>query len=597
MRKRKIITNIAILYKTKNHNLKEIAKMELVYNVKDRPPIKQNLVFALQQIIAIMAATLLVPILVGSTDISFEAEGIKYIAHMSVDPAAALFGAGIGTIVYLLFTRFKSPVFLGSSFTFLGALCATAANNYGYWGLIIGVLFAAIVYVAIGLVIKFVGSKWIHKLLPPIIIGPILAIIGLSLAGTAGSWTMANGGSDYNILAVIIGLFTFFMIVFASVKGKKTMKLIPFIIGIGAGLVVALIFTGFGYINDSAACKTLRIVNFQPMVDCFGNVRVQSFLDYPKFTFLEGIMSKGLTYQGYTVLPDGTQKILEGVTMQKNFMLDGAAVGNLALLFIPIAIVELAQHISDHKNISNIIEKDVLTDPGLHNTLFGDGVGSAVGAFFGGAANTTYGESIGCVALTGNASTSTILIAAIGCMIISFFSPFVALINMIPKCVIGGACIALYGFIAVSGLNMLRDVDLNDHKNLYPVAAILVIGIGGITLDFGKNNLTGGPAVQITSLAVALIVGVLINLFTHYTSKKKALAEGADGEATVEEISEPVVFDETVEESAPAEVVIEEAAPVEETYVLVEEEVAPVEETPAVEEVAADEQPAVDTEE
>lgn len=465
--------------------------MELVYNVKDRPPFKQNLVFALQQIIAIMAATLLVPILVSA-------------AGLYCDPAAALFGAGAGTVVYLLFTRFKSPVFLGSSFTFLGALCAVAAQNYGYWGLIIGVAFAALVYVIIGVVIKFVGSKWIHKLLPPVIIGPILAIIGLSLAGTAGSWTMANGGSDYNILAVLIGLFTFFMIVFASVKGKKTMKLIPFVIGIGAGLVAALIFTGFGYINDSAACMKLRIVDFTPIVECFKPIRFQSFLDYPKFTFLLGI-----------------QDSINGVERA----LDGAAVGNIALLFIPIAVVELAQHISDHKNISNIIGKDVLTDPGLHNTLFGDGVGSAVGAFFGGCANTTYGESIGCVALTGNASTSTILIAAIGCMIISFFSPFVAIINMIPKCVIGGACIALYGFIAVSGLNMLREVDLNDHKNLYPVAAILVIGIGGITLDFGTNNLTGGPAVQITSLAVALIVGVLINIFTHHEKKAKVNAD------------------------------------------------------------------------
>ncbi len=520
--------------------------MQLVFNVKDRPPFKQNIVFALQQIIAIMAATLLVPILVGSTDISFEQDGIKYFAQMAVDPAAALFGAGIGTIVYLLFTKFKSPVFLGSSFTFLGALCATAANNYGYWGLIIGVVFAALVYVAIGLVIKFVGSKWIHKLLPPVIIGPILAIIGLSLAGTAGSWTMANGGSDYNILAVIIGLFTFFMIVFASVKGKKTMKLIPFIIGIGAGLAVAIFFTAFSYAapDGSKAQSILRIVDFTPIVKCFEPIRVQSFLDYPKFTFLEGILRNGLTYQGYNILPDGTKQIIEGATMHRNFILDGAAIGNLALLFIPIAIVELAQHISDHKNISNIIGKDVLTDPGLDKTLFGDGVGSAVGALFGGCANTTYGESIGCVALTGNASTSTILIASVGCMVISFFSPFVALINMLPKCVIGGACIALYGFIAVSGLNMLREVDLNDHKNLYPVAAILVIGIGGITFDFGVNKLTGGPAVQITSLAVALIVGVLINIFTHSKGRKKKLADGEGGDSSD---GENEVFDESAE--------------------------------------------------
>ncbi len=498
--------------------------MKLVYNVKDKVPFKQNVVFALQQIIAIMAATLLVPILVSS-------------AGLECDPAAALFGAGAGTIVYLLFTKFKSPVFLGSSFTFLGALIAVAQANYGYWGLIIGVAFAALVYVIIGVVIKFVGSKWIHKLLPPIIIGPILAIIGLSLAGTAGSWTMANGGSDYNILAVLIGLFTFFMIVFASVKGKKTMKLIPFIVGIGAGFVVAIFFTAFSYAapDGSKAQQILRIVDFTPIVDCFKPIRFTSFLDYPKFTFVRAI-----------------QDSVNGV--HRN--LDGAAVGNLALLFIPIAIVELAQHISDHKNISNIIEKDVLTDPGLDKTLFGDGVGSAVGAVFGGCANTTYGESIGCVALTGNAATSTILIASIGCMIISFFSPFVALINMLPKCVIGGACIALYGFISVSGLNMLKDVDLNDHKNLYPVAAILVIGIGGITFNFGTNKLTNGPAFQITALAVALIVGVLINIFTHYEGKKGVKAAATDAEVSEpeekpevgEDATEPEKFDEVAAE-------------------------------------------------
>lgn len=490
--------------------------MKLVYDVGEKPPIKQNLVFALQQIIAIMAATLLVPILVSNF-------GLK------CDPAAALFGAGAGTIVYLLFTRFKSPVFLGSSFTFVGALQAAAAQNYGYWGLIIGVVFAALVYVVIGVIIKFVGSKWINKILPPIIIGPILAIIGLSLSGTAGSWAMGNGGNDYNIASVIVALFTFFMIVFASVKGKKSMKLIPFIIGIGAGLALALILTGFGYINDSAAALKLRLVDFTPIVDCFKPIRVQSFFDYPKFTFLMAIM-------------DDTPRAL-----------DGAAVGNLALLFIPIAIVELAQHISDHKNISNIIGKDVLQDPGLHNTLFGDGIGSAVGAFFGGCANTTYGESIGCVALTGNASTSTILIASIGCIVISFFSPFVALINMVPKSVIGGACIALYGFISVSGLNMLRGVDLNDHRNLYPVAAILVIGVGGITLDFGYNALAnggnGGAAFQLTSLAVALIVGVLINLFTHSGKSGKEEEETAEvAENAAEATGEEHVFDEETQD-------------------------------------------------
>lgn len=480
--------------------------MKLVYGIKDRPSFGKNLVFAFQQMIAIMAATLLVPMIVSGT-------GLK------CDPAAALFGAGAGTIVYLLFTRFKSPVFLGSSFTFLGALSAAATQNYGYWGLIIGVAFAGLVYAVLALIIKLVGSGWIKKLLPHVIIGPILAIIGLSLSGTAGSWMMSNGGqtqigfitdmagnildknmaNNYNLWFILVGLVTFIAIVVASTKGGKTIRLIPFIVGIGAGLVFAILITCIGLV---ANVKSMQIVDFTPIKECFSPIRFQSFFDYPKFTFLEAIR------QG------------------KTEALNGAAIGNLAVLFVPIAVVELAQHISDHENLSNIVEKDLLEDPGLHNTLLGDGVGSAVGAFFGGCANTTYGESISCVALSKNASTYTILTTAVMCMVISFISPFVALINMVPKCVMGGACIAMYGFISVSGLQMLKDVDLGDHRNLYPVAAILVIGIGGVTLDFGKNALTGGALVQITALALAMIVGIIVNYITH---------SGKNNEADIEE--------------------------------------------------------------
>lgn len=462
--------------------------MQLTYGIKDRPKFGKNLVFAFQQMIAIMAATLLVPILVSSV-------GLK------CDPAAALFGAGAGSIVYLLFTRFKSPVFLGSSFTFLGALQAAATQNYGYWGLIIGVTFAGLVYVIIALVIKFVGAGWIKKLLPHVIIGPVLAIIGLSLSGTAGSWMMTNGGANYSLWYILVGLVTFIAIVIASVKGKGMVKLIPFIVGIGAGLVFAIIITLFGYINDSAFCMNMRIVDFTPIKECFSPIRFQSFFDYPKFTFLEAIRTNG------------------------QYTLDGAAVGNLAVLFVPIAVVELAQHISDHENLSNIVEKDLLEDPGLHNTLLGDGVGSIVGSFFGGCANTTYGESISCVALSKDASTSTILLTGVMCMVVSFISPFVAIINMLPKCVMGGACIAMYGFISVSGLQMLKDVDLSDNRNLYPVAAILVIGIGGVVLNFGKNAITGGALIQVTSLALAMFVGIIVNAITH--SGKDKVDNGA----------------------------------------------------------------------
>ena len=497
--------------------------MQLTYGIKDRPKFGKKLVFAFQQMIAIMAATLLVPILISGTEIKYVQEGVTYVSKLKCDPAAAFFGAGAGTLVYLLFTRFKSPVFLGSSFTFLGALCAAATQNYGYWGLIIGVAFAGLAYVVIAVIIKFVGAGWIKKLLPHVIIGPVLAIIGLSLSGTAGGWMMTNGGENYSLWYILVGLFTFVIIVLASVKGKGMAKLIPFIIGIGSGFALALLITAFGYINDSAFCQTMRLVKFDDMAARFSPVRFQSFFDYPKFTFLQGITQNGLEY---TAVNPETGKALEGVApLFREFTLDGAAIGNLAMLFVPIAVVELAQHISDHENLSNIIEKDLLEDPGLHNTLLGDGVGSMVGAVFGGCANTTYGESISCVALSKNASTMTILTTAIMCMAVSFISPFVEIINMLPKCVMGGACIAMYGFISVSGLQMLKDVDLSDNRNLYPVAAILVLGIGGVVLNFGTNKLTGGALFQLTSLAVAMIVGILVNLITH--SGKDKVENGA----------------------------------------------------------------------
>lgn len=505
----------------------DVLPMKLIYGVNEKLPLKKNLVFAFQQMIAIMAATLLVPIIVSGTEINWKVGDLTYVSKLYCDPAAAFFGAGAGTIVYLLFTKFKSPVFLGSSFTFLGALCAAATSNFGYWGLIIGVGFAGLVYVVIAIIIKLVGSGWIKKLLPHVIIGPVLAIIGLSLSGTAGSWMMNNGGDNYSLWHVVVGLFTFIAIVLASVKGGKSVKLIPFIVGIGAGFVLALIITAIGYMGDSEFLVGMRLVDFKPIKECFSPIRFESFLSLPKFTFLEAFRTKELEYHVY----DKAGEIVKTIpALTRKFVLDGAAIGNLALLFVPIAVVELAQHISDHENLSNIVESDLLEDPGLHRTLLGDGVGSMVGAFFGGSANTTYGESISCVAISKDASTSTIFLTGIMCMVVSCISPFAAIINMMPKCVMGGACIAMYGFISVSGLQMLKDVDLSDNRNLYPVAAILVLGIGGVTFNFGTNPLTNGPLFQLTSLAVAMLVGIITNYVTH-SGKDKDDSDLADESA------------------------------------------------------------------
>ena len=485
--------------------------MKLIYDVQDRPPMGETIIFAFQQMIAIMAATLLVPmIMTGFTG------GALYF-----DPAAALCGAGFGTIVYILFTKGKSPVFLGSSFTFLGAYAATLGAGYGYWGVILGIAFAGLVYVVIALIVKFVGSKWVNKILPPIIIGPIVALIGLSLSGTATDWSMNNGGSTYNLLSVLCAVVTFLVIVLVSVRGGKKLKLIPFIIGIGAGYLLALILTLIGIAADS---EYMQILSFDSFKAAFSPFKFTSILDYPKFSFLLAIQN-----------PEASH-------------IDGAAVAAIALIFIPIGVVELAQHVADHKNLGNIINKDLIAEPGLDRTLLGDGVGSIVGGFFGGAANTTYGESIGCVAITGNASIISIFFAAIGCIVLSFFTPFVALINSIPKCVMGGACIALYGFIAVSGLQMLKKVDLGNNKNLFVVSAILVTGIGGLVLNFGHKE-DGSTIIQISTLAVAMIIGIVTNLIAH--KGKMATGEEIEDEdaglaAAVEGMEAVVTNSETI---------------------------------------------------
>lgn len=452
--------------------------MKMIYDVDARPPFGKLVVFSLQQLLAIITATIAVPMVVSSAD------GIAGTpAALVMNPAAALIGAGFGTITYLLFTKFKSPVFLGSSFAFIAPL--TGAVAFGYLGLLVGATFAAAVYALIALAVKLAGTKWVNKLMPPVVIGPTVALIGLSLAGSAmGDITKASGsGQAYNLIGLLCGLVTFFVVVFCSLKGNKTMKLIPFVIGISAGYVLASLFSIFGYVFK---VDYLKIVNWQPLVDNFDPVTVNSFINWD-FSFLHA-----------------------GDAIQK---LDGAGVANIALLYIPVAFVVFAEHLADHKNISNIIEKDLLTDPGLHRTLLGDGIGSFVGAVFGGSPNTTYGESVGCVAITKNASVLSILGASVMAIVLAFCSPIVALMETIPSCVMGGVCLSLYGFIAVSGLNMLRGIDLGESKNLFVVSSILIAGIGGLSLKFGGDTTGANPVIQISSIATALILGILVNVF------------------------------------------------------------------------------------
>ena len=457
--------------------------MKLIYNVEDRMSFGKMVVFAIQQLLAIMAATLVVPMIIGN--------GMK--------SEAALFGAGVGTLVYIAFTKKKSPVFLGSSFAFLGSMAAAFAGGVsaavGYLGLILGAIFAGLVYVVIAFVVKAVGVDWVNKLMPPVVIGPTVAIIGLSLAGNAiGDLKsgevfvkeVVNGVEVSTQLAsplatILCGLVTLFVTILCSTFGKKTLKLIPFIIGILAGYVVALVMT---LIGNAADIDALKVMSFDSLAALFKTadgstgVTLKTFFAVPEFTFMTAL--------------GGFDEIT------------GAYIGTIAVAYIPVAFVVFAEHIADHKNISSIIERDLLKEPGLSRTLLGDGVGSMAGAFFGGCPNTTYGESVGCVAITRNASIVTIITAACGAILISFLSPFVAFVNSIPSCVMGGVCMALYGFIAVSGLKMLQKVDLGQNKNLFTASVILIAGIGGLSVSFGK--------VTLTAIACALILGIIVNV-------------------------------------------------------------------------------------
>lgn len=446
--------------------------MKLTYDIKDRPKPISTIVFAFQQLLAIMAATIAVPIITNGN------AGLEGEDAMSI--AAALFGAGIGTIVYVLFTKAKSPVFLGSSFAFLGSMAAAFAGavsaQAGYVGLVIGALLAGLVYVVIALLVKVVGVDWLNKLMPPVVIGPTVAIIGLGLAGNAvGDLQTSNVEGGLDLIAVLCGLVTLFVVTLCSTYGKKTPKLIPFIIGILAGYATAAIFTGIGYAADIDA---LKIADFSKITALWADgVTLKTFISIPDFTFVHAI--------------SGIKDI------------DLPYIATICVAYIPVSLVVFAEHVADHKNISTIIERDLLADPGLHRTLLGDGVGSFAGAIFGGCPNTTYGESIACVAITGNASVITILTTACLAILISFFTPVIAFLSSIPSCVMGGVCMALYGFIAVSGLKMLQPVDLNDNRNLFVASVILISGIGGLALNFGK--------VTITSVATALILGIIVN--------------------------------------------------------------------------------------
>ena len=441
--------------------------MKLIYGIKDKPKFGKLIVFAFQQLLAIMAATIAVPMITS---------GVYDCGNVQMSTVAALFGAGAGTLIYVLFTKAKSPVFLGSSFAFLGSMAAAFAGAttvaLGYLGLILGAVFAGLVYVVLAIAVKISGVNWINRLMPAAVIGPTVAIIGLSLAGNAigdlqkGSYTVGGEPTASVYVAIACGLVTLFVTMFCSVFGKKMVKLIPFIIGIVTGYAVAAIFTVVGVATNNDALKVIDFSGFSALVA--DGVGVKTFFAVPDFTFFEAFGAFG--------------------------ELSGSYIAAVAVAYVPVAFVVFAEHIADHKNISSIVEKDLLVDPGLHRTLLGDGIGSMVGA------------------ISGNASVATIVCTAVLAIIIAFLSPFATFLASIPSCVMGGVCISLYGFIAVSGLKMIQKIDLEDNKNLFVVSVILIAGIGGLTVSFGK--------VTITSIACALLLGIFTNIVLGNTKKK-----------------------------------------------------------------------------
>ncbi len=454
---------------------------KLILDVEENPKkISQWVLFAIQHILAMLVACITVPLITG------------------LPIAATLVAAGIGTVCYLLFTKFKSPVFLSSSFAYLAPMSSalaigmvSKAGGHNYLALMLGMLMVGLIYVFVALIIKKVGTNWINKLLPPIIVGPVIMVIGLSLSSSAiNNISLSNG--EYNLVALLCGLIALFATAISSHYGKNRMpSLIPFVIGMGCGYIFAILMTLIGYnlFNN----EYFNIVNFQPLKDIFTDFSFASIFNYNLF------------------VPNNEESFIF-LRFDEISKFDWATIGEVALLFIPVAFVTICEHIGDHKNLGNIIGRDLLNDePGMTATLLGDGVATAISGAICGAANTTYGENVAVIGTTRIASVKVVLLAALMTIGIGFITPFTALLQTIPACVTGGVSLILYGFIASSGVKMLiqEKIDLSKSKNIFIASVILVSGIGGLTLYFGHAN---DPVITITSIAVSMILGIILNL-------------------------------------------------------------------------------------
>ena len=453
----------------------------LVLDVHENPSkIKDWFLFAIQHVLAMLVACITVPLITG----------------LPIGPT--LIAAGIGTLIYIFTTKKKSPVFLSSSFAYLVPMStaltfgAVTAGEKNYAAVILGMIMVGIVYVVIALIIKKVGTNWLNKLLPPVVIGPIIMVIGLSLAGSAisnvmnGTAGINNLGTNvipwqYTAISILVALFACVLTAICATSKKKGLTLIPFVIGMVGAYLFALVLTLIGKV---ANLDYLQVINLSVFNQDWSSINAWITTDF---------------------------MIVNALKQTAEFNL--VTVGQVALLFVPVALVTVCEHIGDHKNLGNIINKDLLDgEPGLCRTLIGDGVATAVSGVVCGAANTTYGENVAVIGVSKIASVSVIIVAAIMSIALGFFAPLTLLLQTVPACITGGVSLILYGFIASSGVKMIikEKVDFNNTKNIIVASVILVVGIGGLVLGFGGTS--DGYIVSISGTAVAMILGIIMNL-------------------------------------------------------------------------------------
>lgn len=414
-----------------------IEEKPMLLDVDEKPEFGMGLLLSFQHVFSMFGATILVPIITG------------------LPISVALLMSGVGTLIYHFITKSKVPVYLGSSFAFIGAMQIAMEQLGGDISASqTGIMISGLAYILIGFISSKVGTKWIDRMLPPIVIGPMIVVIGLGLSSTAIQNADLIVGGDWR--NIVVAISTFLIVAYVNIKATGFLKIIPFLVGIVGGYVVGLL---------------LGIVDISPIIEA-------AWLSIPEIY----LPFENSMFQSYSLY-----------------------FGPEAWAFLPLVLVTVAEHIGDHTVLSKMTNRNFLKDPGLARTLTGDGVASAVSAFFGGPANTTYGENTGVVGLTRIASVSVIRNAAIIAVVLSFLGKFVALLATIPNAVIGGMSIILYGVIASNGLKVMIDeqLDFSKARNLIIASSMLVIGLGGAVLDVGP--------VIISGTALSAIVGITLN--------------------------------------------------------------------------------------